>query len=190
MQKTLRYAWFAHTVTVGVLTGCSGEKLFLGGGGDSGCVPGIYAGTYACNTSSDASFQVTGFDAASIQQMSGRIALALQGDFGGKELHIAPGSTLTTIQSVSFGSPALSGTSSADISGTLDCTRYRLTGTLSNATFTSMSFTAVTKGVGDLSADYDASASPPALVNGVVNPPQALPGIFSGTCTWMAALQP
>jgi len=190
MEKTLRYAWLAHTVAVGALTGCSGEKLFLGGGGDSGCVPGTYAGVYSCNMGSDASFQVTGFDAAAFQQQaSGRIAFELQGDLGGKALYIAPGSKFTSTQSGSLASVDLSGTSSSDLSGTLDCARYRLTGTLTNVTFTSMTFTVAEKGVGDVSADYDASASQPALVNGVINPPPTLPGFFSTTCTWTAALQ-
>jgi hypothetical protein len=190
MEKTTRYAWLAHAVAVGALTGCGGEKLFLGGGGDSGCAPGTYAGVYNCNMGSDASFQVTGFDAAAFQQpASGRIAFELQGDVGGKALHIAPGSRFTSTQSGSFASVDLSGTSSSDLSGTLDCATYRLTGTLANVTFASMTLTVAEKGVGAVSADYDASASPPALVNGVIDPPPTLPGFFSTTCTWTAELQ-
>jgi len=190
MGKTIRHVWLAHTVAVSALTGCSGERLFLGGGGDSGCVPGTYAGTYDCNTSSDASFLVPGFDAAIFQQMSGQIAFKLQGDVGGKALYIAPGSLFTATQSASVASVDLSGTTSAELSGTLDCASYRLTGTLSKFALTLTTGTFAAKGMGDLSADYDASASPPVLVNGVIHPPQALTGTFAGTCAWTAALQP
>ncbi len=175
MGMTFRSEWFVYAVAVGALAGCSGEPLFLGGGGDSGCVPGTYAGVYACSTGPDSSFQATG---------SGPIAFALQGDRGGRAMHIAPGAKIMATQS--------GGVMSADLSGTLDCVTYRLTGNVSNADFTSTTLTIATQGIGDFSADYDASALPPELVNGVLNVPvpQEALGTISATCRWTAALQP
>jgi hypothetical protein len=170
---TVPCAWFAFAV--GVLPGCNAAPLSLGGGGDSGCVPGTYAGSYDCHASADSAFQATG---------SGPISFELEGDRGGEALHIAPGTKITAAQA--------GGVTSADLSGTLDCTTYRLTGSVSNANFSSTTLTIATRAAGDFSAGYDAGASPPELVNGVLNVPvpQEVLGTISETCQWTATLQP
>ena len=152
--------------------------LVLGGDGDAGCAPGAYSGTYQCSTTPDSSFQA---------MMSGSISLTLTGDRGGPTLYIAPGTQVSSEQQ--------GVTSTSELSGTLDCLTSKLAGTLSHVTFTSVSFNGTFNGTGDLSADYDGRASPPAFVNGIMVPPQAqgaLAGLQAqaqGTCTWMAILQ-
>jgi hypothetical protein len=175
MGRVLRYSWTAYIVASAGLAGCGGDQLLLGGGGDSGCVPGSYAGGYDCNAGSDAS---------PLAPPNGRIALDLQGDRGGKSLQIAPGAQLTGAQQ--------GGTFSAELTGTVDCTTYKLAGQLNNVRVvsTSPAFTITGQGLGELSADYDASV--PALVNGVIISPGMIPLPLVGVptmCTWSATLQ-
>lgn len=157
-----------------MLVACGGPALVLGGGGDSGCVPGVYSGTYECTTGTD----------ASAQSGVGPLSLKLEGDLGGKTLNIASGTKLS--------SSAAGIVYSAEVVGSLDCTTNRLDGTLQNFVTSSASFTFSLKGAGSISADYDASASPPALVGGVLGTPPlvqtGLPTIAS-SCTWTAKLQ-
>ena len=165
--------WSWSACVAALLTGCSGPELVLGGGGDSGCVPGFYEGTYECVTDSGASLPSGG----------GPFALKLEGDVGGKSLTVAPGTKLET------GQQGI--TSSADLSGVLDCRTNKLNGTLQNITSSSGAFTVTIKGTGNISARYDATQSPPALVDGVIGPPVVpVPGLGSlaGTCTWTATL--
>jgi len=140
--------WITSCAAFAALAGCSGPRLVLGGGGDSGCVPGTYAGYYDC------------YSDGSIQVPPGPIAFTLQGEPQGKTLHIASGATV--------GMDAGGIATIADISGTLDCTTYKLTGAVSNATIVSSSFTTTVNQAGELSADYDASAPVPAFVNGLI----------------------
>jgi hypothetical protein len=140
--------WITSCAAFAAVAGCSGPQLVLGGGGDSGCVPGAYAGYYDC------------YSDASIQVPPGPIAFSLEGEPHGKTLHIASGATV--------GMDAGGIATIANISGTLDCTTYKLTGAVSNATIVSSSFTTTVNQAGDLSADYDASAPVPAFVNGLI----------------------
>lgn len=170
--------WFLYVGFVSTLAGCSGPQLILGGGGDSDCVPGVYAGTYHCAPQ--------GSDASALST-SGPLSMRLEGDVGGKVLSIASGTRIATTQAgIDF---------SAELSGSVDCATNRLKGTMSNVTSSSKSFTFVVNGTGDISADYDGRSSPPALVDGVLNPPglTGLPGLpegglgaLMGMCTWTA----
>jgi hypothetical protein len=157
-----------------MLVACGGPSLVLGGGGDSGCVPGVYSGKYECTTGAD----------AAPQGGTGPLSLKLEGDLGGKTLNIASGTKLSSsVDGIVF---------SADLSGSLDCTTDRLKGTLQNFVTTAASFTFSLKGNGSISADYDASASPPALVGGVLSTPQLVQSglpTLAGSCTWTAKLQ-
>jgi hypothetical protein len=172
---------FAHIVAAAALVGCGGEPLLLGGGGDSGCVPGTYAGTCDCGA---------GADASPLVPPSGTIVLSLEGDHGGKSLQIAPGSEFTGAQpgAIMF---------VTELSGSVDCATYKVTGAISRVRVVSgpQTFTITAQQLGDLSADYDASG--PALVkgvlvNGIINAPGISPALLAGTattCTWSAALQ-
>jgi hypothetical protein len=183
-------SWITSFAAFAALAGCSGPQLVLGGGGDSGCVPGTYAGTFDCN--SDAAIPIP----------PGPIVFDLQGELHGKTLHFASGATV--------GMDAGGVTTLADISGTLDCTTNKLTGAVSNATIITSSFTTTVNQAGELSADYDASAPVPEFVNGLISysgiasfPLQGLPdaaaaaaaaaaasGFGSPTvCAWGAQLQ-
>ena len=183
MRSSLR-RWFAWGVAQAFLAGCSGDQLHLGGSdGGSGCEPGTYLGTYDCNTGADA--------ASLLPMMSGPIVFNLQGERGGATLTIASGAKLTGTLAV----PAIGDLSFvADLSGTVDCTTYKLTGQVSNMTFNSSAFMTMVLQNGDLSADYDSTAEPPALVNGVLTQPGVpiFAGIPSSTnsCSWQAALHP
>jgi hypothetical protein len=165
--------WSWYACVAALLTGCSGPELVLGGGGDSGCVPGFYEGTFEC---------VTGVD-GSVPSSAGPFSLKLEGDMGGKSLNVAPGAKIVTAQQ--------GATSTTDLSGTLDCTTNKLTGALKNVTSSSAAFTVTIKGMGKFSARYDATQLPPALVDGVLDPPAvggAGIGSLAGTCTWTATL--
>jgi hypothetical protein len=156
----------------GLLAACGGERLVLGGDGDAGCTPGAYLGTYTCNMAPDSSFQTMG---------AGSISLRLTGDRGGPTLFIAPGAKIAGSQGV---------TSTADLSGALDCATNKLQGTLSNVSFGSGPLNAVLTGTGTLSADYDATASPAVFVDGILSWQQgALAGFQGQTCAWSATLQ-
>jgi hypothetical protein len=186
MGKSLRNNWIAWCVAQASLAGCSGDQLHLGGSNvQTRCEPGAYLGTYDC----------TGADASPFPPMSGAIFFDLQGERGGATLAIAPGAKLTGTQSI----PGLADFSFvADMSGTVDCTTYKLVGQVSNITFNSSLMMIVVKMNGDLTADYDSTALPPALVNGALSSPASLgasgfgPAVAPSTnyCSWMAALHP
>jgi hypothetical protein len=170
---TVRCSSFQCATFAIILSACGGTTVALGGGGDSGCVPGVYEGTYDCTTGAD----------ASAPSGSGPLSLRLEGDVGGKVLNIAPGTKISTSQS----GVMISG----ELSGTLDCATGRLQGSLGNVMSSSASFTLVINGTGDFSANYDARSSHPALVDGVLDPPQVVQsalGTLMGTCTWSAML--
>jgi|HubBroStandDraft_6_1064221.scaffolds.fasta_scaffold788040_2 hypothetical protein len=158
-----------------LMSACGGQQVLLGGGGDSGCVPGTYSGPYTCDD---------GLDGALQSMTSGTIRFALQGDRGAAALRIAPGTPLTS---------TASGTSStSQIDGTLDCTSYELTGTVTHITLTTGSITLTSQDNGTLSAAYDDQASPPAFAQGVIHSPQPVPGgvLPEATCAWTATLEP
>jgi hypothetical protein len=174
------YGWASPIVAVAALIGCGSEQLLLGGGGNSACVPGTYAGVYDCTTIVDSSAQFDAIGGVGVSR--GPIVFELQGDRGGKALHIATGSHITAMMA--------GGVTTVEFSGTLDCTTYELTGTVSSYTFTSPTIMAVTQVSGSISADYNAVASSPALVDGMLSLQSLAQPVTSGTCTWSASLQP
>ncbi len=117
------------------------------------------------------------------------MSVTLVGDRGGPSLFIASGTKVSSMQ--------LGVATTSDLSGSLDCLTNKLQGTLSQVSFSSASFNGAFQWdkqlSGQLSADYDASASRPALVDGIMVPPQAEGTLGSlqaqGTCTWTATLQ-
>ncbi len=153
------------------LPACGGDKLALGGGGSSGCVPGTYVGSYTCTT--DASF---------VSTTTSALTLVLQGDRGGPSLAIAPGTTLSSTQAGDL--------LTSPVSGSLDCTSYELHATTMSTQITSSGAQVATfYEMNPLTARYDPDASPPGLVDGVITV-AGLPSGLGGTCTWSAALQP
>jgi hypothetical protein len=134
---------------------------------DADCKPGIYTGSYMCTTSPGSLVPLSGNGPISIMLVpSGARALALTPDAS------LPGTSAGT-------------TSSAILSGVLDCTTRKLTGMVGDVTFSSATFNGTITGSGPLEATYDADASPPALIAGILNPPASL----SAMCTWSATLE-
>ncbi|MGO9839040.1 MAG: hypothetical protein ACLP1X_33065 [Polyangiaceae bacterium] len=142
---------------------------------DADCKAGTYSGTYACSSSADA-------DAlplpASTLPASGPLSMTL--------VTVGAPTTLAISPDASVSSTISGGTASSELTGTLDCSTRKLTGAISGFAYSSAMFSLKAAGTGVLSADYDADASPPALVNGVMDPP-GLEG--SSTCTWTANLR-
>jgi hypothetical protein len=134
---------------------------------DADCRPGTYTGMFAC-TPADASF---------IQPSSqGSIAVTLV-PIGVQTLALPPDASLM------IGGSGTTATSM--LSGTLDCSTRELRGRLGPVQFSSASFYGSILGNGTLSAVYDPDASPPALIDGVIDGPPSL----AATCTWAAHLQ-
>jgi hypothetical protein len=165
------------SATLLLSSACGGDRLFLGGGGDSGCVPGTYTGTFVCSPDSSVAGGATG-----------SILLDLEGDRGGRALSIADGAVISGMQAGEA--------YEATFSGTLDCTDYTLTATLGATTFaTAGTKLATVYQAGSLTADYDASDAAPALVNGMIS--SGLPGVPAtsglalpaGACVWSATLR-
>jgi hypothetical protein len=154
METSRSYGFLAKGALIAAFAGCAGDagcggpQLNLGGGGDSGCVPGNYSGPFSC----DASF------AAGPASPGGNIGFKLQGEPHGQGLRIAPGTDL----GMELGGGV---TSIAEVSGTLDCTTNKLVGNLSNVMLKSSAVNLTFLESGGLTADYDARAVP-ALVNG------------------------
>jgi hypothetical protein len=154
------------------LVGCSGDRLVLGGGGDSGCVPGLYVGSYTCTQ-----------DGAAPLSPQGPLSLVLQGDLGASSLTIAAGTTL---------SGSASGTNFVmPLTGSLDCTAtpHVLHGTLGDVDFTATGTHLTIHQAVPMTARYDADASPPGLVDGTWTEPQ-YQTLLGGPCEWSAQLQP
>ena len=134
---------------------------------DADCRPGTYTGTFAC-TAADASF---------FQPLSqGAIAVTLV-PIGAQTLALPPDASLVIGDSGT--------TSTSMLAGTLDCSRRELRGRFGPVSFSSASFKGTILGNGTLSAIYDPDASPPALIDGVIDGPPVL----AATCTWAAQLQ-
>jgi hypothetical protein len=143
----------------GFLAGCS-STLDLGSNDagipyDADCAPGSYSGTYECVVSSGATVPLSA---------SGSITVVLV-PAGAHTLALAPDAATA-------------------LSGRLDCSTRALSGKAGPVAFSSSTFNGTVTGAGSLTAAYDADASPPALVGGVLDPPAAL----DSTCTWSAHL--
>jgi hypothetical protein len=153
-----------------LLGGCGGDRLVLGGGGDSSCVPGLYLGSYTCTQ-----------DGSAPLSPQGNVSIVLQGDRGAASLSVAPGTTLS-------GSPP--GTHFVmPLTGTVDCTTYEFKGALGNVDVsTGGSHFTLYESV-PMTARYDGDASPPAMVGGTWTAPQAQ-ALIGGPCQWSASLQP
>jgi hypothetical protein len=74
--------------------------------------------------------------------------------------------------------------STATVSGTLECSTRKLKGTVLQIALSSGTLDTTIHGQGDFSATYDPDASPPALIDGVMNPP-----LLASTCSWTAQLK-
>ena len=127
------------------LPACGGDRLPLGGGGDSRCVPGVYKGSYLCTADASIFAGTSG---------SGDMTMTLEGDRGGPSLVIAPGTTVAGSQAGEvFASPVV---------GAVDCTSYRLSATAGNFEVTSAGAKVATVyEMLPMTADYDGDASPP-----------------------------
>lgn len=159
------------SLLLSTLLGCSGDRLVLGGGGDSKCVPGLYAGTYTCTQ-----------DGSAPLNPQGTVSIVLQGDRGAASLSVAPGTTLS-------GSP--SGTHFVmPLTGTLDCTTYAFEGALGNADVTAAGSHFTLYQSEPMTARYDGDASPPAMVGGTWTASAQAQALLGGACEWSARLQP
>ncbi len=163
---------FACVALTCVVSGCI-TPLDLGSNDagvpyEASCKVGTYAGTYSCTTT--ASSPLGGLSG------EGPIVLTLV-PTGPRTLGLTPDAALSSTSSGTTATSALS--------GVLDCSTLKLTGTVTDVVFSSSTFSGTVSGTGVLQAVYDADASPPALVDGVLNPPSTL----AATCTWTAQLE-
>ena len=153
------------------LLACSGDRLVLGGGGDSRCTPGLYVGSYSCTQ-----------DGSAPLNPQGSVSIVLQGDRGAASLSVAPGTTLS-------GSP--SGTHFVmPLTGAVDCTAYEFKGALGNADVTTGGNHFTLYQSLPMTARYDADASLPALVGGTWTASAQTQALLGGACEWSAQLQP
>ncbi len=156
---------------VWVLCGCS-STLDLGSNDagvsyDADCRPGTYVGTYACNVSDGGSLFAF--------PPNGPLAVTLV-PLGAGTLALSPKAPLSTATSGPM--------STATLTGTLQCSTRKLKGTIQQVTLSAGTLDTTIHGQGEFSATYDPDASPPALIDGVMNPPQ-----LTSTCTWTAQLK-
>ncbi len=154
-----------------LVSGCS-TALDLGSNDagvpyDADCKAGTYTGKYSCMTASNAPLPLSG---------NGPITVTLV-PAGAGSLALAPDASLSSTNS--------GANSTSTLTGVLDCATRKLTGTVSHVLFMSGTFNGSVTGSGAFSAVYDADASTPALVDGVLEPPPAL----DTTCTWAATLE-
>ena len=134
---------------------------------EASCRVGTYAGTYSCTTTASSPIPLSN---------AGPISITLV-PAGARTLALTPDAALSSTSSGTTATSALS--------GVLDCSTLKLTGTVTDVVFSSSTFSGTVSGTGVLQAVYDADASPPALVDGVLNPPSTL----AATCTWTAPLE-
>jgi hypothetical protein len=132
---------------------------------DADCRPGTYAGSFACNTADSSLFST-----------QGPIDVTLV-PIGARTLALPPDASLVITGSGT--------TSTSVLTGTLDCSTRTLKGAFGPVLFTSTSFSGTVLGSGLFSATYDLDASPPALIDGIMDPPPSL----AATCTWTAQLK-
>ena len=164
----------ACAVVFWVLAGCS-TSLDLGYNDagvqyDADCKSGTYAGGYACTQTSTSALQILG------GMGDGSISFTLV-PTGAHTLALAPDAGLSAM--------IMGATETTGLSGILDCSTRKLTGSAGDIAFTSPGFSGTLTGSGQFTAVYDADANPPELVNGVLNSPPSL----GATCTWFAKLE-
>ncbi len=153
------------------LCGC-GTSLDLGSNDagvpyDADCKVGTYVGSYACTTASGSPFEFSANGPISVTLVpAGATSLALPAD--------------ASLSSENSGT-----TETSALSGVLGCPSRKLVGMLRQVVFMSPQFNGTVTGGGEFSATYDADASPPALVDGVMVPPSSL----ASTCSWSAQLK-
>jgi hypothetical protein len=167
---TLRRLFVCVALTC-VTWGCS-TALDLGSNDagvpyDASCKVGTYAGTYSCTTTASALLPVSG---------EGPIVLTLV-PTGAHTLGLTPDASLSSTSSGTIVTSALR--------GVLDCSTFKLTGTVGDVVFQSPTFNGTLSGTGALDAVYVVDAGTPTLVDGVLNPPSSL----AATCTWTAQLE-
>jgi len=183
-DAALRYGFVKRVLAFAALTSlCAcGTTLDLGANDagvpyDADCRPGTYAGTYACN----------GTDGSLLQSPAqGPITVTLV-PVGPHTLALPDASSLV-IETSGTAAPSILGAgtmATSTLTGTLDCSTRRLSGGFGPILFASTAFSSTVFGTGPFSATYDPDASPPALIDGVMDSPPAL----AGTCTWSAQLQ-
>jgi hypothetical protein len=171
VNKTRRLACAA---LLWALPGCS-TSLDLGYNDagvpyDADCKPGTYTGGYSCIPASGSPFAALG------AMGDGSISVTLVPG-GAHSLGVAPDASISNM---------LSGTTeTSSLSGVLDCSTRKLTGSLGHVVISSAAGSGTITGSGAFTAIYDADASPPALVDGVLDSPPVL----GATCTWSARLE-
>jgi hypothetical protein len=147
----------------------------------SNCKPGTYTGMFDVMVTTNGTS--TGVD------LQGSLSITLvaskptpqASEFNSNILTVAPGAMLSATDT-NYGD-----TWTADVSGQLDCGSLMFVGTLSNgvAMWSGLTF----RLDGDLSATYDPTANPPAMVNGSVDVSSLDVQGTVGMGTWSAALQ-
>jgi hypothetical protein len=158
--------------------------------GGSNCQPGTYTGAFKTHVTNDAGGILGLFAALFSLDWDGTISVALQGtattqqngEFAYTTLTIAPGATMS-------GADQYGGHFSATLSGQLDCTTGRFTGSISNGSYVYQGDAGSIAMSGDFSATYDGSTNPPSLRDGQlsVGSPQLATTGASGT--WQATKQ-
>jgi hypothetical protein len=155
-----------------VASGCS--TTFDLGSNDAGipydadCKPGIYSGTYSCAPTPGSLFQLPA---------SGVIKITLVPS-GARTLALTPDASLS---SVSTGT-----TFTSELSGVLDCSTRRFTGTTGSVMILSPSFRGSVSGTtGTFDAVYNDDAGTPMLDDGTVVPL----AVVAATCSWTAKLE-
>jgi hypothetical protein len=147
----------------------------------SNCKPGTYTGMFDVMVTTNG--MAIGVD------LQGTLSITLvaskptpqASEFNSNILTVAPGAMLSATDN-NYGD-----TWTADVSGQLDCGSLMFVGTLSNgmAMWAGISF----RLDGSLSATYDPTANPPAMVNGSVDVSSLDVQGTEGMGTWSAALQ-
>jgi hypothetical protein len=138
---------------------------------DADCKAGTYSGTYSCNSTSG----------------SGVSSLPASGPLSVTLVTVGAATTLAIAPDAAVSSTISGGTASSVLTGTLDCSTRKLTGAVSGLSYSSATINLKADGTGLLSAEYDVDASPPALVDGVLDTPVGEGA--SSTCTWTANLR-
>jgi hypothetical protein len=158
--------------------------------GGSNCQPGTYTGTFKTHVTNDAGGLLGLFASLFSFDWDGTISITLQGtattqqngEFSYTTLTIAPGATMS-------GSDQYGGHFGATLSGQLDCTTGRFTGTISNGTYSYQYDAGSLSMSGDFSATYDGSTNPPSLSNGQLDVGSPQLPTTAAVGTWSATRQ-